>query len=107
MGVPAIGARSKSRDEFATADAPHIDFVFAVGDSAAGELCPVWPGKPMTAHWGLPDPAAVQGSEEVVKLAFHAAAVTSKRRIDWLLALPLNTLDAMATQHELHDIGSR
>ncbi|MDQ2735762.1 MAG: arsenate reductase ArsC, partial [Pseudomonadota bacterium] len=98
MGVPATGARSKSWDEFATAEAPHLDFVFTVCDDAAGEVCPLWPGQPMTAHWGLPDPAAVQSSEEVVKLAFRDAAVTMKRRVDLMLALPLSWLDSMAMQ---------
>lgn len=107
MGVSAIGARSKSWDEFAMADAPRMDFVFTVCDAAAGEVCPFWPGQPMTAHWGVPDPASVQGSEEVVKLAFRDAAVTMKRRVDLMLALPLRALDAMAMQREIRDIGSR
>ncbi len=107
MGVSAVGARSKSWDEFAAADAPRMDFVFTVCDSAAGEVCPFWPGQPMTAHWGLPDPAAVNGSEEEVRLAFRDAAVTMKRRIDLMLALPFGTLDAMAIQRQVRDIGIR
>jgi protein-tyrosine-phosphatase len=107
MGVSAVGARSKSWDEFAAADAPQMDFVFTVCDSAAGEVCPFWPGQPMTAHWGLPDPAAVNGSEEEVRLAFRDAAVTMKRRIDLMLALPFGTLDAMAIQRQVRDIGIR
>jgi arsenate reductase (thioredoxin) len=107
MGVPATGARSKSWDEFATADAPQMDFVFTVCDNAAGEVCPLWPGQPMTAHWGLPDPAAVQGSDEEARLAFRDAAATMKRRVDMMLALPLRSLDAMAMQRVLRDIGSR
>ena len=106
-GVPTTGARSKSWDEFAAADAPPMDFIFTVCDSAAGEVCPFWPGQPMTARWGLPDPAAVQGSEDVIRLAFRDAAVTLKRRVDLMLALPLRTLDAMALQRELRDIGAR
>ena len=107
MGVLVSGARSKSWDEFATADAPQMDFVFTVCDNAAGEVCPLWPGRPMTAHWGLPDPAAVQGSEDEVQLAFRNAAVTMKRRIDLMLALPLGTLDSMAVQRQVRDIGAR
>ncbi len=107
MGVSAMGARSKSWDEFATADAPTMDFVFTVCDSAAGEVCPFWPGQPVTAHWGLPDPAAANGSEEDVRLAFRAAAVTLKRRIDLMLSLPFGTLDTMAIQRQVRDIGAR
>ena len=107
MGVSAPGARSKNWDEFAQADAPPMDFVFTVCDNAAGEVCPVWPGQPMTAHWGLPDPAAVEGSEEEKRLAFRDAAVTLKRRIDLMLSLPLASLDALAIRRELGDIGGR
>ena len=107
MGVSASGARSKNWDEFAQADSPPMDFVFTVCDNAAGETCPVWPGQPMTAHWGLPDPAAVEGSEEEKRLAFRDAAVTLKRRIDLMLSLPLASLDALAIRRELGDIGGR
>jgi len=107
LGVPVAGARSKSWDEFAAADAPKMDFVITVCDNAAGEVCPFWPGEPMTAHWGLPDPAAVQGSDADIMLAFHDAAVALRRRIDLLLALPMAALDAMATRRELRDIGAR
>ena len=107
IGVPAPGARSKDWDEFSGLDAPPMDFIFTVCDSAAGEACPVWPGHPMTAHWGMPDPAAAHGSQEELRLAFRDAAVTLKRRIDLMLALPLATLDAMATKRELGDIGGR
>lgn len=75
--------------------------------NAAGEVCPLWPGRPATAHWGLPDPAAVKGSEAEVRLALRDAAVTLKRRIDLMLALPLSTLDSIAIRRELRDIGSR
>ncbi len=107
MGVTVSGARSKSWDEFARRERPAMDFVFTVCDNAAGEVCPFWPGRPMTAHWGLPDPAAVKGSEEEMRLAFRDAAVTMKRRVDLMLALPLSTLDAMAIQRQVRDIGSR
>jgi arsenate reductase len=107
MGVPACGARSKNWDEFASPTAPAIDFIFTVCDSAAGEVCPVWPGYPITAHWGMPDPAAVHGTQEETGLAFRDAAVTLMRRIDLMLALPLSTLDSMATERELRGIGER
>lgn len=107
MGVPASGARSKNWDEFAAPGAPAMDFIFTVCDSAAGEVCPVWAGHPITAHWGMPDPAAVRGTEEETGLAFRDAAVTLKRRIELMLSLPLSTLDSTATQRELRDIGQR
>ena len=107
LGVPAAGARSKSWDEFAAVDARAMDFVITVCDNAAGEVCPFWPGQPTTAHWGLPDPAAVQGSDTDILLAFRDAAVTLRRRIDLLLAMPMASLDAMATRRELRDIGQR
>jgi arsenate reductase (thioredoxin) len=107
MGVPTTGARSKSWDEFAKGDAPQMDFVFTVCDNAAGEVCPLWPGQPMTAHWGLPDPATVNGSEDEIRLAFRDAAVTMKRRVDLMLALPLSTLDSMAIQRQVRDVGAR
>ena len=97
--------RSKSWDEFSGPDALPLDFVFTVCDRAAGETCPFWPGQPMTAHWGVPDPAAVEGSDEEKRKQFRATAVTLKRRIDLMLALPIESLDAMALQQELKDIG--
>jgi len=84
-----------------------MDFVITVCDNAAGEVCPFWPGQPTTAHWGLPDPAAVQGSDADILLAFRDAAVTLRRRIELLLALPMAALDVMATRRELRDIGLR
>jgi protein-tyrosine-phosphatase len=105
MGMPATGYRSKSWDEFNGPDAPQFDFIFTVCADAAGEVCPVWPGKPASAHWGVPDPAAVQGSDEVKARAFHDAAIVLKRRIELFMALPLARLDAMALHHELHGIG--
>ena len=107
MGVPVSGARSKNWDEFATQGAPRLDFVFTVCDNAAGEVCPVWPGQPMTAHWGLPDPAAVRGSADDIKMAFRDTAVTLKSRVDLLLALPTNALDSLSIQRQLRDIGTR
>ena len=105
LDMPTDGYRSKRWDEFVRPDAPQFDFIFTVCDNAAGEVCPVWPGKPMSAHWGVPDPAAVEGSDEARRKAFHDAAVILKRRIELLLALPLARLDAMSLQHELHGIG--
>ena len=106
-GVAAQGARSNSWDEFARPGAPELDFAFTVCDQAAGEVCPVWPGQPMTAHWGLPDPAAVQGPEDLQRKAFTDAFVTLRRRIELMLALPLDSLDRMALQTQVRDIGSR
>jgi arsenate reductase (thioredoxin) len=106
-GIPTDGFRSKSWDEFAKPDAPALDFVFTVCDQAAGEPCPYWPGQPMTAHWGLPDPAAVQGSPAQQEKAFLDTFVALKRRIELMLALPLASLDSLALQRELKDIGKR
>jgi arsenate reductase len=97
--------RSKSWDEFAQADSPRIDMVITVCDNAAGEVCPIWPGQPVTAHWGVPDPASVEGSEEERRRAFQSAWMMLRRRIDLLLALPLDKLDRIATQQELRDIA--
>ncbi|MCA3240695.1 MAG: arsenate reductase ArsC [Rubrivivax sp.] len=107
MHLHTEGYRSKSWGEFAAADAPSMDFVFTVCDNAAGEVCPVWPGQPMTAHWGVPDPAALQGSEAERAQAYWDVATTLKRRIDLMLALPLASLDRLALQHEVRAIGSR
>ena len=103
--LPNDGFRSKGWEEFARPDAPQLDFVFTVCDNAAGEMCPVWPGQPMTAHWGLPDPAAVEGSDEVKRKAFQDTVVGMKRRIELMLALPMASLDRMAIQREVRDIG--
>ncbi|MCW5666763.1 MAG: arsenate reductase ArsC [Piscinibacter sp.] len=105
--IPTDGFRSKGWEEFARPDAPELHFVFTVCDQAAGEVCPVWPGQPMTAHWGLPDPAAVEGDEAVREKAFLDAFVTLKRRIQLMLSLPLASLDRMALQREIKAIGSR
>jgi len=107
LRIPTDGFRSKSWDEFAAPGAPQMDFVFTVCDKAAGEHCPVWPGQPITAHWGLPDPAAFDGSDQDKKKQFRAAAVTLKRRIDLMLCLPLHSLDEMAIHREVKDIGTR
>ncbi len=105
--IPTEGFRSKSWDEFAQPGAPELDFVFTVCDNAAGEVCPFWPGQPMTAHWGVLDPAAVEGTDEEKSKAFLSAAVTLKRRIELMLALPLPSLDKHRIQREIEDIGSR
>lgn len=105
LGMPIDGYRSKSWDEFVRPDAPQFDFIFTVCDNAAGEACPVWPGQPVSAHWGVPDPAAVEGSDELRHKAFHDAAMTLKRRIELFLSLPLTRLDAMSLQSELRNIG--
>ena len=107
LRIPTDGFRSKSWDEFGRADSPPMDFVFTVCDQAAGEACPFWPGQPVTAHWGLTDPAAFVGSDEEKRRRFRETAVTLKRRIDLMLALPMQSLDSMAIQRELKDIGTR
>ena len=106
-GFDTSFARSKSWDEFAEPDAPKMDFVFTVCDSAAAEECPFWPGQPMTAHWGLPDPAAVEGSEVEKALAFAETYRALSRRIGAFTALPLAALDAMSLQRKLREIGQQ
>jgi len=103
--LPIDGLHSKSRDEFSTAGAPHVDFVFTICDQTAGEERPVWPGLPMTAHWGIEDPAAVEGSEKEKYRAFSLAFALLNRRISIFLSLPFATLDAMALKRELDNIG--
>src|SRR5882724_10111103 len=103
--LPTDGYRSKSWEEFSTRDAPHLDFVFTVCDNAAAEVCPIWPGQPMTAHWGIPDPAAVQGTDEEIERAFHNAFMMLDRRISLFLSLPLATLDKLALQNKIDQIG--
>ena len=103
--MPTTGYRSKSWDEFTTSDAPVFDFIFTVCDNAAGEACPLWPGKPVSAHWGVPDPVAVEGTDEQQRKVFLDAAITLRRRIELFLSLPLQRLDAMSLQRELRDIG--
>ncbi|SEM46530.1 arsenate reductase [Variovorax sp. YR750] len=105
MHLPATGYRSKNWNEFAKPDVPEMDFVLTVCDKAAGEVCPVWPGQPVTAHWGVADPAAFAGTEEASERQFMDTALTLKRRIELMLALPLARLDTMAIQREVRDIG--
>jgi arsenate reductase len=105
MGIDAGDARSKSWDEFAAPGAPPLHFVFTVCDNAAGEVCPVWPGQPMTAHWGLADPAAVEGSDVDKALAFRTAFNALEHRIKAFASLPLASLDRMKLQAAIEDIG--
>lgn len=104
-GYPTDGFHSKSWDEFAAPDAPELDFVFTVCDSAAGEACPYFPGQPMTAHWGIPDPATVEGTDLEKEAAFVTAFNQMRNRISVFTALPMKSLDAVALKHELHTIG--
>jgi arsenate reductase (thioredoxin) len=104
-GLPTENLRSKNWEEFAKPGAPHLDFVFTVCDNAAKEVCPIWPGQPMTAHWGVPDPAAVAGSPEQMERAFRDAFLILERRISLFLSLPLASLDKMAIQKEINRIG--
>ena len=104
-GMATAGLRSKSWDEFAAPGAPKLDFVFTVCDNAANEQCPFWPGQPMTAHWGIPDPATVQGRPEEIARAYRDAYVVLDRRIGLFLSLPLTTLDKLAIKREIQNIG--
>ena len=104
-GLPTAGLRSKSWDEFAGPTAPRMDFVFTVCDNAANEPCPFWPGQPMTAHWGVADPAAVTGTPEEIARAYRDAFTILDRRISLLLALPIATLQQLSLQRELNQIG--
>ena len=104
-GFPTGGLRSKNWDEFAASDAPQLDFVFTVCDNAAAEVCPIWPGQPVTAHWGVPDPAAVQGTDEHKRKAFRDTFITLERRINLFLSLPIRSLDQLALTHRVADIG--
>jgi len=103
--LPTEGLRSKNWDEFALPGAPKLDFVFTVCDNAAKEACPLWPGQPMTAHWGVPDPASVEGTPEQIERAFREAFMILDRRISLLLCLPLSSLDQLAIKRELDSIG--
>ncbi len=104
-GLPTDGLRSKDWTEFAQPGAPKMNFVFTVCDNAAKEVCPVWPGQPMTAHWGIPDPASVAGAPEQIEKAFREAFVILDRRISLLLCLPLASLDTLAIKKEVDRIG--
>jgi arsenate reductase (thioredoxin) len=103
--IPAAGFRSKSWDEFARPDAPRMDFVFTVCDNAANEVCPIWPGQPLTAHWGVADPASVKGTENEIERAYRDAFLTLERRISLFLCLPHETIDHMAIKKEIDKIG--
>jgi arsenate reductase len=105
--LPVEGARSKSWEEFSRSGGPTMNFVFTVCDKAAKEVCPIWPGQPMTAHWGIPDPAAVTGTPEEIERAFREAFLTLKRRIDLFLSLPLASLDSLAIKKEIDRIGKQ
>jgi protein-tyrosine-phosphatase len=107
LNHPTDGLRSKSWDEFAAAGAPEMDFVFTVCDNAASEVCPVWPGQPMTAHWGVPDPAAAEGSEAERRLAFADAYRQLSNRISIFTSLPITSLDRLSLQKRLEDIGRK
>ena len=102
---PISGLRSKPWDEFAQPDAPRLDFVITVCDKAAGEVCPVWPGQPMTAHWGIPDPAAVEGGDDAKRHAFVEAMSQMQRRISMFVSLPFVSLEGMKLQQAVRDIG--
>jgi arsenate reductase len=103
--ISTAGLHSKSWDEFAGPDAPKLDFIFTVCDNAANEVCPIWPGHPMLAHWGIPDPAAVNGKPEEIARAFHDTFVVLDRRIGLFLALPHATLDQVALKGKIAEIG--
>jgi len=103
--LPTTELRSKSWNEFSQPESPRLDFVFTVCDNAASEVCPVWPGQPMTAHWGVPDPAAVQGTEEQVQRAFREAFFLLDRRISLFLNLPLSSIDSLSLKKEIDNIG--
>ena len=103
--LPVAGLRSKSWEEFSRLDAPKLDFVFTVCDNAAREVCPIWPGQPMTAHWGIPDPAAAAGAPEQIEKSFRDAFFMLDRRISLFLNLPLHALDNLAIKKEIDNIG--
>jgi arsenate reductase len=105
--MPVEGVHSKSWDEFAKPGAPQMDFVFTVCDNAAREACPLWPGQPMIAHWGVPDPASVAGTSEQIERAFRQAFLMLDRRISLFLALPLSSLDSLAIKKEIDRIGQQ
>jgi arsenate reductase len=105
MNLPAENLRSKSWDEFAAPGAPPLDFIFTVCDNAAGEVCPVWPGKPMTAHWGIADPATVEGTDAEKAFAFRKALKELETRIKLFISLPIESLDGMTLQAKLREIG--
>jgi arsenate reductase len=103
--LPTDGLRSKSWEEFSKPDAPKLDFVFTTCDNAAKEVCPIWPGQPMTAHWGVPDPAAIRGTTKEIERAYRDAFLTLERRISLFLCLPLATIDKLAIKKQIDTIG--
>lgn len=107
LGISTEGLRSKSWDEFAEPGAPHFDFIITVCDQAAGEQCPLWPGHPITAHWGLPDPAAATGSDDDKRRAFTAALHTLRNRIELFASLPFEKLDQLALRERMREIGQQ
>ena len=107
LGYPVEGLRSKSWDEFAQPGAPEMDFVVTVCDKAAGEMCPLWPGQPVTAHWGFPDPVAVEGTDEEKRAAFAQTLRQIRTRVQLFLSLPLETLDRMAIESRMRAIGKQ
>ena len=107
LGYPVENLRSKSWDEFASPGAPELDFVVTVCDKAAGEMCPLWPGQPVTAHWGFPDPAAVDGTDDEKRAAFAQTARQMRRRVELFLSLPLEALDHMAVEKRMRAIGEQ
>ncbi|HVW67920.1 MAG TPA: arsenate reductase ArsC [Steroidobacteraceae bacterium] len=107
LDLPTEGLRSKSWDEFAVPGAPPLDFVFTVCDNAAGEVCPYWPGKPLTAHWGIPDPAAVEGSDTEKSAAFHSALQALETRIRSFISLPIGSLDKISLKSQLDALGRK
>jgi arsenate reductase len=107
LGYPVEGLRSKSWNDFAQPGAPQMDFVVTVCDNAAGEMCPLWPGHPVTAHWGFPDPTAVEGSDEVKRAAFALAMRQIRKRVQLFISQPLETLDRMAIEDRMRDLGKQ
>ena len=107
LHLPTDGLRSKSWEEFVRPDAPQLDFALTVCDNAAGEVCPIWPGQPISAHWGLPDPAAFEGPDERKAKVFMDTALALSKRIELMLALPMHRLDRVAIQREVREVGKR
>ena len=107
LGYAVENLRSKSWDEFAAAGAPQLDFVITVCDNAAGEACPLWPGQPITAHWGFPDPAAVKGTDDEKRAAFAQTLRQIRNRVQLFLSLPLETLDSLAIENKMRDLGKQ
>ena len=107
LGYPVENLRSKSWDEFAVPGAPELDFVITVCDKAAGEVCPFWPGQPITAHWGFPDPAAVEGTDDEKRVAFAQTLRQMRRRVELFLSLPIDALDSLAIEKKVREIGQQ